>query len=84
MLGLPAYTQPEQPVLSCMFADVLHRHGWSLFPCMRQTGSRWRGVVAVRTPMHTRAEHVCQMTHETEAEAFEDALKFALRMTEVV
>ena len=67
-----------------MFADVFHRHGWSFFPSVRQSGGMWQGVVAVRRPNGIRTEHLCRMEWKTQLEAFEDAITTALRFTETV
>lgn len=58
-----------------MFVEVLHRHGWSFFPFVRQRGTLWRGVVAVWSSKGTRVERLCRIERETEAAAFEDAIK---------
>ena len=67
-----------------MFVDVFHRRGWSFFPSARQKGSKWQGVVAVRSTKATRVLYLCQRERETELEAFEDAVRAAFNLTEMV
>ena len=72
-----------RPIL-IMFADVFRLRGWSSFPSVRQKGSKWQGVVAVRSTKATRVLYLCQRERETELEAFEDAVRAAFNLTEMV